>query len=123
MESPNLKPTPPDDAALEAWLRANSSLPPLPDGGFSQRVLATLPRPSHRREARHSWLCLVGVVLGGALALAGVLGSGSAVADELFVSLNSPLATPPAVIAFAVAAGSLWFAFRDRVRLRLLPRW
>lgn len=123
MESPDLKSTPPDDAALEAWLRAHSALPPLPDAGFSHRVLATLPRPhpAPRHHARRSWLCLAAVAAGGALALGGVLGSAHAVTDDLFVSLNSPLATPPALIAFAVTACSLWFAFRDRVRL--LPRW
>jgi len=123
MESPDLKSPPPDDAALETWLRANSSLPPLPDGGFSRRVLATLPRPARRHQARRSWLCLAGVMLGGAIALAGVLGSGDAAADDLFVSLNHPLATPPALNALALALCSVWYAFRHRVRVRLLPRW
>jgi len=122
MEPTDLKPTPPDDAALEAWLRGNSNLLPLPDGGFSTRVLATLPRRSCRRMSR-SWLCLAGLVLGSALALAGVMASGHTVTDDLFVSFNNPLAAPPALVALVVALSSMWYAFRDRVRVRLLPRW
>lgn len=123
MESPDLKPTPPDDAALEAWLRANSNLPPLPDNGFSNRVLVALPRPEPARSHRvgRSWLVLASVVIGSILALAGVLSSGHAVTDALFVSLNNPLAAPPALVALVVAAGSVWYAFRDR--LRVVARW
>jgi hypothetical protein len=120
MEPTDLKPTPPDDAALEAWLRTNRSLPPLPDAGFSNRVLTALPR-SFQRRVQRSVGCIAAVILGSALALAGVLGAGHGVTDDLFVSLNNPLAAPPALVAFVVAAGSVWFAFRHRVRR--LARW
>lgn len=119
MEPTELKPTPPDDA-LENWLQANRSLPPLPDNGFARRVLTTLPRPARHRRQR-SWLCLASLVVGGAVALRGILLSGHAVTDDLFVSLDHPLATPPALGAMAVVLGSLWYAFRDR--LRSASRW
>lgn len=45
MEPDHLKSTPPDDAQLDTWLRANTTLPALPDDGFSQRVLTALPAP------------------------------------------------------------------------------
>lgn len=120
MEPTNLNSTPPDDDALEAWLRANSSLPPLPDDGFSRRVLGALPRAFQRRVQR-SVSCMAAVILGSALALLGVVASGRAVTDDLFVSLDNPLAAPPALVALVVAAGSVWFAFRRRVRR--LARW
>lgn len=41
-------PTSPDDAPLETWLRTHAALPPLPDAGFSRRVLTALPVPSRR---------------------------------------------------------------------------
>jgi hypothetical protein len=48
MEPNDLKPTPPDDASLDTWLRAHAALPTLPDDGFSHRVLTALPaRRSH----------------------------------------------------------------------------
>ena len=59
MEPHDLKSTPPDDAALETWLRANAALPPLPDHGFSRQVLAALPPPT-RRAAREVDEPLVG---------------------------------------------------------------
>jgi hypothetical protein len=122
MEPTDLKPILPDDAALEAWLRANSALPPLADSGFSKRVLATLPRTSRWRMSR-SWFCLGGLALGSMLALAGVIASGHTVTDDLFVSFNNPLAAPPALVALVVALSSSWYAYRDHVRVRLLPRW
>lgn len=118
MEPTDLKSNPSDDAAFETWLRAQTSLPPLPDAGFSNRVLAALPRAFQRRVQR-SVVCMAAVILGGALALVGVFGAGPAVTDELFVSLNNPLTAPPALIAIAVTASSLWFAFRHRLRLPL----
>jgi hypothetical protein len=118
MEPVNPKSTPPDDADLEAWLRANGNLVPLPDAGFSTRVLTALPRASARRIQR-SIGCLAAMVVGGALALAGVLGSGRDAADDLFVSVNHPLATPPALIALVATAGSLCFVYRARLRPRL----
>ncbi len=71
MEPERLDPAPrPDAAALEAWLRANAAQPPLPDDGFSQRVLAALPPPRASWITRDQQRTLVFVVLG---ALAGVI--------------------------------------------------
>jgi hypothetical protein len=55
MEPANLNPSTPDDARLEALLRQDRT--PLPDDGFSQRVLALLP-PRQRRRADWRRLCL-----------------------------------------------------------------
>ena len=57
-----------DDAQIEAWLRTSSRLPPLPDNGFSARVVAALPA---RRQNRRAWLCAAGTVLGVAVAALG----------------------------------------------------
>lgn len=62
MEPNDLKPNPPpDDAHLDGWLRANAALPPLPDDGFSRRVLTALPAPA-RRSARLVVIALGAVV-------------------------------------------------------------
>ena len=69
MEPNDLKSLPPDDAQLEAWLRANSSLPTLPDDGFAQRVLTALPAPARRSRVSPRLLVIfVGAAAGAALA-------------------------------------------------------
>ena len=45
MEPANLTPLPPDRDPLEAWLSAKAPVAPLPDEGFTARVLAALPPP------------------------------------------------------------------------------
>jgi hypothetical protein len=45
MEPANLTPLPPDRDPLEAWLSAKVPVAPLPDEGFTARVLAALPPP------------------------------------------------------------------------------
>ena len=45
MEPTNLTPLPPDRDPLEAWLSAKAPVAPLPDAGFTARVLAELPSP------------------------------------------------------------------------------
>jgi hypothetical protein len=124
MEPTDLKPTPPDDAALEAWLRANAAVPALPDDGFSCRVLTALPATVQRAQAQRQLVCLGGALIGTASALIGTATSGSpppalpalepALADAL-----AQLATPAVGWAFVVTALSLWFAFRRELRPRL----
>ena len=43
MEPTDLNPKSSDDEQIDSWLRASSAVPPLPDDGFSARVLAALP--------------------------------------------------------------------------------
>ena len=45
MEPTNLTPLPSDRDPLEAWLSAKAPVAPLPDEGFTARVLAALPEP------------------------------------------------------------------------------
>ena len=123
MESPDLNPPSPDDARLEAWLRTSGAAAPLPDDGFSARVLAALPPPSPavapagllaaRRRAAHrrAWLCLIGAALGCALAFSG---GGSAGLDRgvdallpAIAAAGRLLATPSLGLAAAVTAVSL----------------
>lgn len=64
MESNDLKSTPPDDAQLENWLRTNAALPPLPDDGFSHRVLTALPTPQRSRVSLRLLVIGIGAVAG-----------------------------------------------------------
>lgn len=69
MEPNDLKsPTPPDDALFDTWLRSHATLPPLPDDGFSRRVLAALPRPQKSRGAPRQLVIALGAVAGLAFA-------------------------------------------------------
>ena len=125
MEPNDLKSLPPDDAQLEAWLRTSTMQPPLPDDGFTQRVLTALPPPARRHSALRLWFCVAGALTGGGVAAFGVFGSGSQTADltDLQAAILATLAqlTVPAFgLAVGITTVSLWFAFRDR--LRLLPR-
>lgn len=117
MEPNDLKSTPPDDAQLEAWLRAGAMLPPLPDDGFSRRVVAALPPPSPRFPPR-VWVCGAGALLGvGVMVIAAVTSPPATAFNPAVPDLLEALALP---VALAVAALSVWFAFRDR--LGFLPR-
>ena len=123
MEPTDLKPTPPDDAALDAWLRTNASLPALADNGFSRNVLCALPRPAQPRISRR-WFVLGGMASGIAVAVIGTLTSGLLgelpSIDTALTQMVNQMFTLPALTALGLAVLSLWYAFRDR--LRLLPR-
>jgi hypothetical protein len=119
MEPTDLKSTPPDDAQLEAWLRANATTVPLPDDGFSRRVLAALPAKAGRSVAKRRLFCLGGGLLGTAVALLGAATSGNLPAIEpAFIDALGQLATPAAGWAFGITAISLWFALRRQLRFR-----
>jgi len=125
MEPTDLNPTPPDDPQLEAWLRASASLPPLPDDGFTQRVLTALPSPASKHSAQRTWVCVGGALVGIAVATFGALSSGSLPAslpvfEDTILTALSQLSVPAFGLALGITILSLWFAFRDR--LRLLPR-
>lgn len=134
MESPDLNPPPPEDARLEAWLRTHGAAAPLPDDGFSARVLAALPPPAPavapagllaaRRRAAHrrAWLCLVGAALGCALSFSGGTADLVRGADALRSALaaaGEQLATPSLGLAVAVTSVSLIVGYwPELVRLR-----
>jgi hypothetical protein len=126
MEPSDLKPDSRSDDPVEAWLRAGTDAPPLPDAGFSQRVLSALPPPSDRRRTaslRRS-LCLSGAVAGALIA-----GLGGLALDELPVRLGAigsalaevpvRLATPASAFALALTAVSLAYVYRRKLGLRL----
>jgi hypothetical protein len=121
MEPNSLNSPPPDDAQLEAWLRNNASLAPLPDDGFTSRVLATLPAPVARQSVQRAWFCIAGALVGLVVA---ALKIASAPDFALIVPAISPdaargleqLADPRLLVAVAVTAASLAFALRPRRR-------
>ena len=114
-----------DDARLEAMLRR--AAPPLPDDGFSARVLAALPAPEAAAALwRRIAFCLAGAAAGYGFAL----WRGAAWPDlqlelEQFatalVNATSTLADPLLGAALVVTALSLLFAFQSELRERLLP--
>ncbi|MBI2518495.1 MAG: hypothetical protein HYV95_16570 [Opitutae bacterium] len=119
MEPDDLKSAPPDDPALDAWLRANASLPPLPDDGFSQRVLTALP--SAPRSARRLWLCAAGALAGTGVASFKLLQAGGlpALAQSLHAAAGQ-LATPTVGLALGVSLISLAYVFWSDLR-RFVP--
>jgi hypothetical protein len=120
MESPDLNPSTPDDTTLDACLRGTAWLPPLPDDGFSRRVLARLPEPRRQTALRRN-LCLAATAAGLAVAVIGGLRAGNAAGwDRSLHAALQQVGTWPVSVALGVTLLSLWFAFRDR--LRLLPR-
>ena len=120
----------PDDRAdpvVEAWLQANARSAPLPDHGFSDRVLRALPAPRVRRAPRDRWLFCTGGAAAG-LAVAGfafVGGHGSAqdIASALRQMSDGAgtLSCGPAGLAASIAALSLAYAYRSRAPV--VPRW
>jgi hypothetical protein len=111
MESADLK-TPSGDPQLEAWLRASSSLPPLPDDGFSRGVLAALPPPPPR-ISRRAWVCAAGALMGSAVALIGAMTAPAGWPAFTLAELD-PVQQLTVPAALGIAALSLWFALRGR---------
>lgn len=76
MEPADLNRPAPDDAQLDAWLNANAAIAPLPDHGFSQRVLRALPlridpamllqarRDAQAEAGRRAVFCAAGAAIG-----------------------------------------------------------
>lgn len=127
MEPNDLKSSPPpDDAPLETWLRANTALPPLPDAGFSQRVLTALPaQPRRAGISPRLFVIGLGAVAGmGFVAfklLAGAPVELNLPAPEMETAALAQLADPKLHAALGVTVVTLAFAFwpdlRRRVRL------
>jgi hypothetical protein len=125
MEPADLKPTPPDDGPIEAWLKAHATLAPLPDDGFSARVLAALPPPATPRKSRRRFaLCLAGALAGFGWAwVKGVDTTGfSAGVDRLdqnIIALVIQLLDPRLGLALVITGFSLLAAHERLVRRRL----
>jgi hypothetical protein len=112
MEPTNLKPPSPPDDQIEAWLRTSSQLPPLPDDGFSARVVAALPA---RRQNRRAWLCVAGAVVGVVIAALG-----GAFSTEVFTQWQASsaeigrlLLDPMLFTALVIAALSAFYALKS----------
>jgi hypothetical protein len=120
----NSPPDASDDARLRALLRRQTA--PLPDGGFSARVMAALPVAStpSRAYSPRIWIYLAGALAGSGFAFwrAGSWGEIRAETIQAVSRLGAPLATfndPTFILALAVAAFSLLVAFRTEVRRML----
>lgn len=123
MESNDLKsPPPPDDAHLEAWLRAHASRPALPDDGFSQRVLHALPAPVRQPAWSSRRIAIAaGAVAGLGTAVFGFLtgtvtGIPLPAAQPDWTQLLTQLADPKLHTALGVTLVTLGFAFRRQLR-------
>ena len=123
MESFDLNSRNPDDAQLEEWLRTNATVPPLPDGGFSSRVLSALP-PSPV-IARHSWARLVWGGTGALAGLAVFAAQGTSWTDfyscllqlgENAGNLTAAFSNPTTQLALAITGLSLLVAFHREGR-------
>lgn len=124
MENDQLTPTPADESAADAWLRAHAALPPLTDDGFTARVLTALP-PRRRHAGRgRTWAILAGAAAGVAVAAARLAtGHGGAplVApspEEARYAL-AVFVDPKTLLALGVAAASVAFAYWPALRRHL----
>ncbi len=121
MEPNELIPRPQDDSPLDDWLRANAALPPLPDDGFSHRVISALPAPRRTRPSHRGLAVTVGALVGVLVAAYPLMPRDarapqlSGVADALQHALEV-LSAPGAGIAFGVTLVSLLLAFWRDVR-------
>jgi len=121
MEPSNLNEDPNEEAALAAMIRTHT--PVLPDDGFSQRVLAALPRPkpvlgsTQRRTSNWTWIAYFGGgAIGAAFAVSQVgswpkLGADVARFTESLVPAERAPTEPWLTIAFALCVLSLVVAW------------
>lgn len=128
MEPTDLKSNSPDDTRIEAWLRASSEASPLPDDGFSVRVLAALPPPAFKTQASRSlrpWLCLAGATVGAILVISsganrGAEGQAFARLVPSLESAFTPLLDPRVLLALGLSALSLALVYWRDVASRLI---
>lgn len=132
MEPENLNSPAPDDEQLEARLRRSAA--PLPDDGFSLRVMAALPPrppaaapPTPAPDRARMMVFLTGGVCGAIVALGGMAlkqGSGAVLTDSLRGLRESlvVLADPRFALALGVALSSLLYVFRPAADRRRIGR-
>ena len=122
MEPTDLKNDPPADAQLEAWLRSGAASAPLPDDGFTRRVLAALPPP--RATSHRLMFCLAGASVGAAVALLNGrdwpgFATGFATGVQSLATAFGPLDDLRVGCALVLALASVLFAFWRETRQRL----
>ena len=96
---------PPDDDALDTWLRRGADVP-LPDDGMSKRVLAALPPPAAPASPWKLWLPI------GLGALAGVIcvvlidrnGSGTSTIESTVNQIAALVSDPGTLLTLAICA-------------------
>ncbi|AOS46452.1 hypothetical protein Verru16b_03558 [Lacunisphaera limnophila] len=124
MEPHDLNSPPSDDAALETWLRTGAALPPLPDAGFSGRVLTALPRTQKSRLSPRLLAIAIGAAAGAGLAAFKALTSASGdfvpptIASDLSAAF-AQLADPRLHVALGVTVITLVLAFWNDLRRRV----
>lgn len=112
-----------EDDGLDAKLRAHFSIPALTDGGFSQRVIASLPASKRKSLLfTRQFFSIAGLVAGMLCASIGLIGSETLESslktlDAAVTMTFGQLVTGPVVLALGLALISLAFAFRDQRRL------
>ena len=117
MEPSDLKSPPPDDTCLETWLRTEATLTPLPDDGFSARVVAALPAPAPRPRQR-AWLCVASAAIGFAVAAAnGAFLPGSLAAlpqwEQTAIQFGALLTDPMLLLALGTSGLSALYALKS----------
>lgn len=127
MEPSDLNPPPPDDAALETWLHTHAVEQPLPDDGFSHRVLAALPPRiivTSTASARRRWLCAAAATIGLLIALGQTRLAWSDESERLsqvgasLVNTFGRIADPSLALALALMLGSLAYVYHRELRTR-----
>lgn len=132
MEPANLNSSAPDDTQLEALLRQRAA--PLPDDGFSMRVVAALPprnattptsAPAKDPQRTRMFVFFAGGVCGAAVAVLGLTLKQGSGADliETVTALQQNLAVfadTRVALALGVAAVSLLYVFWPLGRKRIL---
>ncbi len=91
-----------DDHLFRAWL-AQEKPQPLPDAGFTRRVLKALPPPSQR-----DWRSFAGIAAGAAIGLCWVTWNGGRISDlfNTATSVVNWVGSNP-LLAFSIAVGVL----------------
>jgi hypothetical protein len=109
-----------DEAQLEAWLRQPTA--PLPDDGFSNRVLAALPPPT---PARARWLrpafCVAGAIVGAIVGRTSDSGIETwAQIQTALEPLRGALSDPAMLAAVTIAIVAALYALRPNALSRLI---